>query len=83
MMLMTMQVNLATYFAPVLSYFPFLFILSAFSIEGNNVFNFLYLSGVEKLEELFDEIGDAKKEDSQKPGVFATFVRNPLMAFGK
>ena len=62
--------------------FP-LFILSAFSIEGKNVFNFLYLSGVEKLEELFDEIGDAKKEDSQKPGVFATFVRNPLMAFGK
>ena len=41
-----------------------------------------YRSGVEKLEDLFDKIGTAKKEEDKKPSVMATFVRNPLMAFG-
>lgn len=39
-------------------------------------------AGTEKLIELFDNINEAKKEESAKPGGFMFLIRNPLMAAG-
>jgi len=39
-------------------------------------------AGTETLVELFDNINQAKADETQRPGVFAYFIRNPLMAAG-
>lgn len=44
---------------------------------------FFIPKGAEKLVQLFDNINEAKTEESKKPGAFTYLIRNPLMAGGK